>query len=71
MRPNPTLRCWNCQSEIRSGDTYHVNGRSVREAEAKGYLGLERRGMVLSNVGLIAPSADSLGGGGGQDRVSA
>lgn len=48
-----------------------MDKRSVWQCKAQGYIGLELGGVVVWAVGLVAPAADGLGGGGGQEGVSA
>ena len=55
----------------KSGLIGQVCGRSVRKREAERYIRLEPGRLVVLTVGLIAPSADGFGGGGGQEGVSA
>ena len=45
--------------------------RLVGERKGQGYIRLELGGMIVLEIGLIAPGADGFGGGGGQDGVSA
>ena len=50
---------------------HRLGERSVGKGEAQGHIGLERGGVVVLAIGLVAPFADGFGGGGGQERVSA
>jgi hypothetical protein len=50
---------------LKSLRSTHPPDRSLGESEAQSYVGLKLGGMVVAAVGLVAPAADSLGGGGG------